>query len=205
MVIFTFVLAIVVFYWILAFIGAVDTEMFDVDFDLDPEINTDIDAEGLSGVTGFMLKWGLTGIPVTVVISILMVMAWLICYSVVSIVFPFLYPILPWKGLQLVLGLVLIIVSLGLAIPVTAWMIKPFKSIFISHTAVNKSSLIGKDCVVKTGKVNSHFGQAELEDGGAGMILDVRADEAYGIKKGDVVILTEYDEEEGSYLVTKAD
>ena len=59
--------------------------------------------------------------------------------------------------------------------------------------------------MVKTGQVTNSFGQAELEDGGAGIILDVRAEEAYGIKKGDLVILTEYNDEEGSYLVTKAD
>lgn len=202
-VVYTFLLMIVVFYWVLALIGAVDIELFDADIDVEVgfELDTDLDGHSLSGITGFMLKWGLTGIPVTVVISLLIVISWMICYFMVSV----LYPFIPWQALKPLIGIVVLVVSFLLAIPVTAWMIKPFKGIFVTHSAVKKASLIGKECMVKTGSVSSTFGQAELEDGGAGMILDVRADSALELKKGDLVVLAAYDEADGSYTVVRAD
>ncbi|MCB1583641.1 MAG: DUF1449 family protein [Marinicella sp.] len=212
-VVFTFLLAIICCYWILAMIGAVDIDMFDIDADIDvdvdvdadvninTDISSDLDTEGLGGVMGFMVKWGLTGIPVTVIVSVLIATSWLICYLVVSL----LYPLIPWGGFKYLIGVVLLIVSFLLSVPVTARLIRPFKKIFVSHSAVKKPSLIGMECVVKTGKVNSQFGQAELEDGGAGMILDVRADEALNIRKGDLVILTAYNDDDGSFQVNKVE
>lgn len=206
-VIFTFLLAIIICYWLLALLGAVDIEMFDLNFEvdldleLDGDIGTDIDsnATGLKGVTGFMLKWGLTGVPVTVVVSILVAFSWLICYVIVSIF----YPLIPVDLIKTILGYVLIVVSFLLAIPMTSWIIKPLKKIFITHDAVKKSSLIGSECMVKTGYVTPDFGQATYDDGGAGMIFDVRAEVADEIKKGDLVVLVEYNEEDGSYLIKK--
>ena len=206
-IIYTFLMAIIICYWLLAVLGAVDIEMFDLSFDMDldleidGDIGTDIDssASGLKGVTGFMLKWGLTGVPVTVVISILIAFAWLICYVVVSIF----YPLIPMEILKTILGYLLLIISFALAIPMTSWIIKPLKHLFITHDAVKKSTLIGSECLVKTGKVTPTFGQATYDDGEAGMIFDVRAEESDGIKKGDLVILIEYNEEEGSYKIKK--
>jgi hypothetical protein len=211
-VIYTFLLAIIIGYWILALIGAVDIEMFDLNFEvdldleLDGNIGTDIDsnATGLSGVTGFMLKWGLTGVPVTVVVSILVAFSWLICYVIVSIFYPlFLIDKISLGFIKTIIGFVIFVVSFGLAIPMTSWIIKPLKKVFITHGAVKKSSLIGCECLVKTGHVTPVFGQATYDDGGAGMIFDVRAEIADGVKKGDWVVLVEYNEEEGSYLVKK--
>jgi hypothetical protein len=204
-VIFTVLLGIVLIYWILAFIGAADVEMFDIDvdadidLDLDIDAGADIDANGLNGLAGLLMNWGLSGIPVTVVISLLVTLSWAISYLIVSLVFP----LIPFEWLKVLVGIVLLIISFALSIPITAILIRPLKKFFTSHDAVKKSSLIGLECVIKTGQVTLDFGQAELEDGEAGMILDVRANDAYGIKKGDVVLLVEYNEDDESYLVEK--
>ena len=211
-VIFTFLLAIIICYWLLALLGAVDIEMFDLSFEVDldlevdGDIGTDIDtnATGLGGVTGFMLKWGLTGVPVTVVVSILVAFSWLICYVIVSIFYPlFLVDKIPLEFIKTIIGFVLLVISFGLAIPMTSWIIKPIKKVFVTHDAVKKASLIGSECQVKTGHVTPVFGQATYDDGGAGMIFDVRAEVTDEVKKGDWVVLVEYNEEEGSYLVKK--
>jgi len=199
-VVYSFLMTIVIFYWLLALIGAVDIELFDVDIDFDMDVETDLDAPGLGGVAGIMSKLGLTGVPVTVVISILVAFSWLICYLLTSLVLP----VIPWDWATSVLGLVALLGSFLLAIPATAMLVNPMKSLFVNYDAVQKSSLIGRECLVRTGKVTDTFGQAELEDGEAGMLLDVRADAAYGIKKGDVVILVSYHEEDDSYQVSKA-
>lgn len=208
-IVYTFLMAIIICYWLLALLGAVDIEMFDLNFEvdldleIDGDIGTDIDPNttGLSGVTGFMLKWGLTGVPVTVVVSILIAFSWLICYVTYSI----LGDLISTDLLKTIFGFVLLLMSFAFAIPLTSWIIKPLKKIFITHDAVKKSSLIGSECMVKTGTVTPTFGQATYDDGGAGMIFDVRAEVADGIKKGDLVVLIEYNEEEGSYKIKKID
>ena len=212
-VVYTFLLAIIIVYWLLAMLGAVDIDMFDADVDLDMDVDVDVDVdvdadmdvdadvdtEGLGGITGFMLKWGLTGVPVTVVVSILVASTWLVCYIAASV----LMPLMPMELLKTLLGVALLFVSFALAIPITAQFIKPLKTAFVSHTAKNKASFIGCECVVKTGKVTETFGQAEYEDGGAGMLFDVRANTEDGIHKGDRVVLKSYDEEDSSYWVIK--
>lgn len=206
-VVFTFLMIIVLFYWLMAMLGVVDIDLFDSDIEMDIDVSTDIetevsinpDAEGLSGIAGFMLNWGLTGVPVTVVISLLIVTSWLICYVAVSLIFP----LIPFGIIKYALGAGLLFVCFAISIPITALTIRPFKGFFIAHTAVKKSNLIGRECEVKTGKVTEDFGQAILEDGEAGMILDIRAATDKGLKKGDSVILIEYIEETDSYKVGK--
>ena len=204
-VVYTFLSIVVLCYWLMALIGVVDVEMLDVDIDMDIEtdIETDVslesNAEGLGGIAGFMLNWGLTGVPVTVVISLLIITAWLLCYLAASLIFP----LIPLGIIKYILGVCLLLGSFAVSIPITAFSIKPFKGFFISHSAVKKDTLIGQECEIKTSKVNSTFGQGILEDGQAGMILDIRADDNNDLKKGDTVILIEYNQQDDSYNVTK--
>ena len=204
-VVYTFLMSIIVVYWLLALLGALDIEMFDGDIEietgLDIDTDTEIESEGLSGVTGFMAKWGLTGVPVTVVVSVLIVTSWLICYILASL----LLPIIPFAIIKTIASIAMILLSFALSIPATAKLIQPLKKAFVSHTAAKKSSFIGCECIVKTGKVNETFGQAVYEDGGAGMLFDIRADTTAGIKKGDSVVLKSYNEDEESYSVIKTE
>ena len=204
-VVYTFALIIVILYWIMAFAGVVDIDMFDADveIDIDTDFETEVsinpDAEGLSGLAGFMLNWGLTGVPVTVVISLLIVTSWLISYLATSLILVH----LPFDIIRYALGAALIFVCFAVSIPLTAWSIRPFKGLFIAHTAIKKDALIGQECEVTTGKVTEEFGQAILEDGEAGMILSIRAPAEKQIKKGDKVVLIEYIKKEDCYNVAK--
>lgn len=202
-VVFTFLLIIVLLYWVMAFLGVVDIDIFDADIEIETDFETEVsinpDAEGLSGVAGFMLNWGLTGVPITVVVSLLIVTSWLISYLATSLILVH----LPFDIIRYAIGAALIFACFAVSIPLTAWSIRPFKELFIAHTAVRKEALIGKECEVTTGKVTEDFGQATLEDGEAGMILAIRAPNEKHIKKGDKVILIEYIEDDDCYNVAK--
>jgi hypothetical protein len=200
-VVFTFLLMIVLFYWLLAMAGMVDIDVLDIEIetDFETEVSINPDAEGLSGIAGFMLNWGLTGVPITVVISLLIVTSWLICYVATSHIFSY----IPIGIIRYALGAALIFVCFAVSIPITALSIRPFKGLFIAHTAVKKDALVGQSCEVTTGKVNEEFGQALLEDGEAGIILAIRAPTEKQIKKGDNVILIEYIRESDCYNVVK--
>ena len=202
-VVFTFLMVIVFFYWLIALLGVIDIDMFDVDIDIETDFETEVsinpDAQGLSGLAGFMLNWGLTGVPITVVISLLIITSWLISYLATSLILVH----IPFDIIRYAIGAALIFICFAISIPITAWTIKPLKGLFIAHTAVKKNELIGQECEVKTGKVTEDFGQAILEDGEAGMILDIRSPSEKNIKKGDKVLLIEYIKKDDCYNVAK--
>ena len=73
-VIFSALLGIIVVYWLIGLIGLVD-------LDLAGDIEADIDADAggsIGGLAGLFLTFGLTGIPFTLVISIVVLICWLI-------------------------------------------------------------------------------------------------------------------------------
>ncbi len=67
--IFTFILGICILYWLFAVLGVVDIDMLDID--LENEAATP------NAIAGVMLKFGLNGVPVTIIISFLS-LVWLV-------------------------------------------------------------------------------------------------------------------------------
>jgi len=65
--------------------------------------------------------------------------------------------------------------------------------------------VLGQTAVVRSGRVTLEHGEAVLENGGAGLILRVRADEARAFKRGDRVVLLEYLEAQHAYRVITED
>ncbi len=75
-VLFTVVLIVMVVYWLFAIVGLVDIDVLDLDLDLE----SDADLESLTGLAGLMVTLGLTGVPITIVLTVLALFAWLITY-----------------------------------------------------------------------------------------------------------------------------
>ena len=61
--------------------------------------------------------------------------------------------------------------------------------------------VIGQVAVVRSSRVDDKFGEAILEDGGAGLLLRVRSRNNKIFNKGDKVVLLERHEESGTYSV----
>ena len=64
---------------------------------------------------------------------------------------------------------------------------------------------MGKLATVRSGEVTEHKGEAILEDGGAGLILQIRAAATENIKRGDRVVIISYDPVSHSYNVVTED
>lgn len=190
----TFLLCVVILYWLLVLVGALDIDFLELDFDLDAEVEG-----GSEGLAGFLANWGLTGVPISIIISMMVSTVWLL----VTIAMSLLSPLLPFSGLRWLVGLVILVLIFAFTIPITAQMIRPMRGMFRAHQAVNKSSLIGRECEVKTLTVREDFGQGELTDGEAGLLLTIVADEPNTIQKGDIVILLSYNKDRDCYVVGK--
>jgi hypothetical protein len=194
--IFTTINLVIIGIWLIMALGLIDIEVFD--FDLDTDIDLDADAS-VSGVASFLATLGLSGVPFFIVLTFIFFIAWIISYVAVK------YGLF-WNNfdsIRYLLGSGILVVSFLAAIPITAQLIKPVRILFakLNSDTTTSRSLLGKQCIVRSTKVTSSFGEAECENQGASLILRIRADEKYQLKKGDLVRIIEVDQNKSIYQV----
>lgn len=195
---FTFFLAVTVLYWLVAVLGMVDIDVLDFDIPgADGDMDIDGDYSNPDVLAGLMLRFGLVGVPVTIIISIIALFGWLISYYLVH----FLFGYIPQGMLHYLAGLPVLFVALYSAAMVTSVLIKPLRPLFQKAQQETVKYVLGQTAVVRTSRVDSDFGEATLEDGGAGLILKVRSTGESVFKKGDRVVLLEHVKQENIYRV----
>ncbi|MCK5697549.1 MAG: DUF1449 family protein [Gammaproteobacteria bacterium] len=188
-------LGVVSIYWFLTILGLFDIEILDVNMDLDYSG----EVAPVGGFAGVMVALGLTGLPVTIILSFIILFAWFGTY-IASLY------LLSWldSGIWFWLtALLVIILSLIIAIPMTIFMTKPLQQFFNVNYATKSNDLLGEVCQLITSEVTDRFGEAELNKQGDHFIFQVRSTQNNAIKKGDDVILLEYDHENNYYFVKK--
>lgn len=195
---FTMLLALSSVYWLVAVLGVVDLDILDLDIAEADSGSTNNDAgTGANALAGLLLKLGLNGVPLTIIISFLALFGWLICYFAVYFIFPF----IPDGFLEYIVGLPILISSLYVATLITAQIIKPLKPFFDNMYKSTVKNVLGQTAIVRSLRLDSSFGEVFLENGGAGLIFKARAinDEVY--KKGDRVVLLEFIKEKHIYRI----
>jgi len=200
-VVYTVLLIICALYWLVAVLGLVDLEILD--FDLDGDIDAADSLEAQNGIAGILFKLGLNGVPLTIVLTIIAIVAWILCYYAVffggSLVPDF------WP-LELLFELVIFIVVSFISILLTAQIIKPIRSLFKSLEADETKHILGQVVVVRSAVVNQERGEAVMEDGGAGLLLNVRATGDEEFVKGDEVVVIEQNKEKSLFrVIAKSD
>ncbi len=196
-VVFTFLLAIVVLYWIVAVLGLVDIDVLDFDLPDSAGANPDSGMSNANVLAGLMLKLGLHGVPVTIIVSLIALTGWLLSYFIVHFTFGF----IPDGVLEFIAGIPVLFVSLYVSAMLTALLIKPMRPLFKKASQETIKNILGQTAIVRTSRVDQSFGEARLEDGGAGLILKVRSGEGATFKAGDRVVLLEYLVEQNAYRV----
>ncbi|RCU49503.1 hypothetical protein DU002_11315 [Corallincola holothuriorum] len=192
-VIYTVLLGVMLCYWFVAALGTVDVDVLDIDIDVDADVGA------LEGFAGLLLRLGLAGVPLTVVLTVIALTGWSICYFSMLLV---INPLFSFSGvLQWVLGAGVAMVAFVASIFIAAQIVKPLRPLFKSANATSTNDLVGSKVVIRTSKVTPTFGEATLEDGGAGMVLRVRADETQNLTRGDIVVILEYLPETHAYRV----
>jgi len=149
-VIYTGFLLLCIFYWAIAVLGMVEVDFLDLDLDGDIDINEGADAQ--QALAGLLLKLGLHGVPLTIILTILSIIAWVICYY-------------------------------------TSFYLAPILTVGL------------KTVIVRSAVVTRLKGEAFMSDGGAGLLLNIRATGNEEFKKGDQVVLIEQINEQNIYRV----
>ena len=199
---FTFFLALSMLYWCIAVLGFVDIDAFDLDgVEADIDINSDAGTTSGDALVGLIHRLGLNGIPLTVVITFLSLLGWVISYFIVDIFFGW----VPDGIVRWVVSVPVILGSLYVAAVLTAIAVKPLRPFFAKMEQQTSKLVLGQTAVVRTLRVDSGFGEATLEDGGAGLIFKVRAIGDAKFKQGDRVVLLEHIKENNTFTIISED
>src|SRR5690606_18096651 len=79
------------------------------------------------------------------------------------------------------------------AILLTAAVLRPVRRALIRLRPAPIASLLGRVAIVRTPDVGATSGMADLDDGGAGLVLQVRSDGDAALVRGDRVVLVAHD------------
>lgn len=188
--VFSILLGVAVLYWVMAMVGLLELDILDTlalpeGAELDP-----------GGVAGLLMKLGLDGVPVTLIGTGFVFFGWIITYFVDL----FLLQHFGSGMLRWLLGSGLLLGALILAMPLTGLVLRPLAPLFVKIKPVDSESLLGKVATVRSPDVTESRGSANLEDGGAGLILQVRAEPGQFVR-GDEVVLVEYLAQHNAYRV----
>lgn len=149
---------------------------------------------------GLLHALNLRRAPVTVTFSFIVLFAWIISYLGVTYLSSSVGAILPtWLFSTLVL-----FASLAGSLPLASLATKPMQGVFQAKSGKRRIELVGSTVRIRTGSVDDGYGQAELDDGKAGMILQVRNDDGK-LKRGDRALIIDFDREKEAYIVEAYD
>ncbi|TDC47857.1 hypothetical protein E1281_25585 [Actinomadura sp. KC345] len=162
---FSFSLLVVALYWALVLAGGLGIDLLGGGADADAGAGTateDGDA-GDGPATGMFAFLGLGGVPATVVLSLLIVLAWFVSLT----------------GAALADGTVVRAFVLVAAL-IAAWggtrlIVLPLRRVFRRPAEASLRDFVGLPCVIRTGRVGPDFGQAEVTSAdGSSAIVQVR-------------------------------
>lgn len=172
-----------------AFEGQLSTA--DNGFDL-----TDGDGHASGLMAALIGALHLRSVPATVVFSLVIAFSWLICVVAMQITTRS-FPSLMGLGVSIP---VLVVAPL-MSLPLTSLAVRPISKLLVTRHAPSKTDLIGRTCVVRTGSVTERFGEATLEDGGAGLVIRVRIQGPVKLSRGEHALIVDWDAERETFLV----
>jgi hypothetical protein len=190
--IYTVLLGVMLVFWLFAIIGSLDIDI--ISFDADIDIDADVE---IPGFVGLMHTLGFLGVPFTIVLSVIIFLAWIFTYVIASYVLP----LIPTELLKIVVGTITLLASFILALPITSKIVAPLRKMAEVNQAKSNKDFVGYECKVRSQSVDMEFGQGFIEDGGAGLNVRIRAKSPNEFTKGTMVRIIYYDQDSNSYEV----
>ncbi len=222
-VVFTVLLVPVVALWALTLAGLVDAEILDatdgaidgaldgaVDGALDGALDAAMDGAadaaadgaldgaldgGHGGAPPLSLQvvqaLGVGKVPLSVLVGFSVLAAWVISATLVGFAGP---------GVLVGAGIALVALVGG---TVTGSLVaRPLAPLYAKNPAAKRHEFLGDTCTITTGRVDAGFGQAEVSDGGAGLLVQVRCDDVSALGRGDQALIVSFDDTREAFVVT---
>lgn len=198
---FTALVLFVTLYWLVALLGFVDMDVVDVGDIGDIGDIGDAGNASVGLLSGVLLKFGLYGVPLVVILTGIALIGWVLSYFYSS----FLQAQFGHGVLHYAFGTGALVLVLVVSMWLTGLMLSPIRRHIANIPKRHAQSFLGQTAVVRTLTVNDRHGEAILEDGGAGLIFKVRqlmGDDTI-IVQGDNVRLVAYDQQQNVYQIQK--
>ncbi len=201
-ILFSALIVLCVLFCLIAVLGVIDFDFLNFDMpDIDgPDLGLNSGADGVTNahvLASLLMRLGLVGIPAPIILFSISLIGWMISFTLSYYV----YDYVPDGFLQFIMGTVILVGVLYVSAYLTGIVLKPFKVFFETANQEVQKEIIGKLAVIRTSKANATFGEAVVEDGGAGLIVKVRSYKDETFKRGDRVILLEYAPAEHIYKI----
>lgn len=187
----TAILILTQVYWLIASLGLLDLEIFDMDFDADFE---GAETSGLLNAVAVFIDYG--QIPFTFVLSIISLNFWII------MMFTYYLPI---EAGGLISG-ILLLPAFVLSLYITKFLVRPLKNRFFDKDAHNDIAhrVLDKRCKLKGDLEHGRLGQAEITQDGISIVINVRTQfEDESFKKDEYAFVYRKDEEKNVYYISK--
>lgn len=176
-VLFSFLLIVVVGYWLLVLVGGADVD------------GPDTGDGGVDG-GGFLGGLGLGGVPLSIALSLLVAFTWFV--SLAGTVA--LNALDLTTGVRIGLSIAVLLAAVLLGLLGTRLVVVPLRRLFPDRKAPSRNDFVGNVCVVRTGRVDHDFGQAEVTSpDGSSAIVQVRQAGADDLRSGSTAVIYDYD------------
>ncbi len=187
---FTVLLILILLYWLSVIIGALDVSSFDIDLDMDADVEPGM-------FHGFLAFLNLGELPFMLIASIFVVSTWAI--SILSNYY------LDNSSLLLALGLA--VPNLLVSLLITKLVSIPFISVFkqLNRDPGGEIKAVGSLCTLQGRADEERVAQAEVVTGGAPLTLMVRTRQGESLPEGARALVVEKDPEKDVYIVESFD
>lgn len=188
----SFLLVVVILYWLLVLLGTFDIEVFS-------GADGGADADGADADGGLFDGLGLGGVPVTVTLSVLIVIAWFVSLTG-DVLFGDLGGVL-----GVLAGIAVLVLALFLGLLAARLVATPLRKLYASGPEASRGDFVGRECVIRTGRVSADFGQAEVTAAdGSSAIVQVRQTGEHELTTGRRALIFDYDTDGEFFWVAPA-
>lgn len=191
---FSFLLLVVIGYWMVVLLSLVEVDLLDAS-GIDGVDGADGVAGADGGIGSAMTAVGLGGAPVTVVLTLLIALAWFLSLAGNAVT----------GGIPIARVAVLPVALVG------AWLgtrsaVVPLRRLLPDRPPPSRMDFVGRHCVVRTGTVGPDFGQAEVTaDDGSTAIIQVRLSGHAVAEAGWIALIYDYDADREAFWITPAE
>lgn len=203
-VVYTFLLILVVLYWLMIIVGAMDFGSFDLDFDLevDADVEVDVDADvspsGVAGMAGILQFFNFGKLPFMVIMSFVILSCW--TGSILGNYYL-------GKGSFLFMMALIIpnfLVGLFLAKIITKPLIPVFQKM---DAGVEPVDYVGMLCKIVLPPTNTKLGQAEVLIDDNRLLINVKLEKESkdSLEKGAEALILRRQKNKSYYLIQKYD
>jgi hypothetical protein len=193
---YTVFLGLILLYWLTVIVGVLDLDLFNIEVETDVDTDVDAAVPGLGGVGLAVLRFlHVDTVPLMLLLSFFALSLWVL--SLLSNYY--------LRNASLLVAGLLFVPNVLASLCLTKCVTLPFRALFktLHHERQVTPEILGQVCVVKTSKVDTISGQAEMASNGAPLLLNVRTAGGEVLDKGEEALIVQFNEKTNTYIVAR--